>query len=372
MCLFLLTFVSDWAIIRTITLNHTMTMQTSPAPFIPIYRRLIDEYKEAIISRRLRPGELIDSINRIMEVHRVSRETAKSVLNALADEGYILKRPGKGSFVADLSPRKKLWGVILPFYSVQYDDLVHELAQQAWSLGRQLYHFIDYNNTDEEMRLVGQLTRERYEAVVVVPTFDESRTSEFYRSLSARETSVSLIDHTMAGSYFPYVIQSYDLGVQRGTRHLLDRTAGSLAFVRNELWAGRNMVQELMENTFMSVMAEERPSVMPHLIDRASRVDAAFVREYQIGGVFCCDDSDAIRIIGRLREEGVRVPGDVAMVSYGNTHLARYFTPAITSLDPHNAEMASRTAQILRSRIDGGQTQFSQYVVQPELVVRAT
>ena len=341
-------------------------------PSVPIYRRLIDEYKEAIVSRRLKPGDTVDSINRIIAVHQVSRETAKLVLNVLAREGFILKRPGKGSFVADLLPRKKLWGVVLPFYSVQYEDLVHELAQRAWALGRQLYHYIDYNSFEEELRLVGQLTRERYEAVIVVPTFDESRTAEFYRSLSARETTVSLIDHTMAGSYFPYVIQSYDLGVQRGTRYLLGKTTGSIAFVRNEIWSGRNLVQELMENTFMMVMAEERPRTMPHLIDRAGRIDAAFVREYGVGGVFCCDDSDAVRVIGQLRESGVRIPGDVSLVSYGNTHLARYFTPAITSLDPHNAEMAAKTAETLRRRIEGEPTQFRQYVVQPELLVRET
>lgn len=349
-----------------------MTQQQPQAPFVPIYRRLIDEYKDAIVSRRLKPGDRIDSINQIVAHHQVSRETAKIVLNTLAREGYIVKRPGKGSFVADLSPRKKIWGVVLPFYSVQYEDLVHELAHQAWSLGRQLYHYTDYNNWEEEIRMVGHLVRERYEAVVVVPTFDESRTAGFYRSLSAKETSVSLIDHTMAGSYFPYVIQSYDLGVQRGTRYLLERTDKSIAFVRNEIWSGRNLVQELMEGTFMAVMTDERPHLMPHLIDRAGRIDAAFVRDYDIGGVFCCDDSDAIRVIGKLREQGVAVPGDVRLVSYGNTHLARYFIPAITSLDPHNAEMAQKTGEILRKRIEGVPTHFCQYIVQPELIVRET
>jgi DNA-binding LacI/PurR family transcriptional regulator len=350
----------------------TMAQSQTQAPFVPIYKRLIEEYKDAIIGRELKPGDRIDSINHMMAVHGVSRETAKIVLNYLAREGFIIKRPGKGSFVADLSPRKKIWGVVLPFYSVQYEDLVHELAQQAWAVGRQLFHFISYNSWEEELRLVGHLTRERYEAIVVVPTFDESRTSEFYRSLSAKETSVSLVDHTMAGSYFPYVIQSYDLGVQRGTRYLLEHTRGSIALVRNEIWSGRNLVQELIEGTFMTIMAEERPNVMPHLIDRSGRVDAAFVKEYDVQGVFCCDDSDAIRVIGKLREEGVRIPEQVRLVSYGNTHLARYFTPAITSLDPHNSEMAHMVGEILRKRIGGEPTQFSQYVVQPELVLRDT
>ena len=346
--------------------------QLIPSGFIPLYKQLFAEYRDAIVSRKLTPGQTVDSIARIQRVHRVSRETAKTVLNRLATEGYIVKRPGKGSFVADLSPRRKVWGVVLPFFSVQYEDLLQQLAEQAAALGRQLSHFVDHNSWEEEVRLVGQLIRDRYEAVVVVPTLDESHTSDFYRSLSPRETTVALVDHTMAGSYFSYVIQSYDLGVQRGTRYLLDRTEGSLAFVRNDVWAGRNLVQELMEGTFMTIMAEARPQQMPHLIEKAGRLDAAYIRHYGIGGIFCCDDSDAVRVIGRLHEEGVAIPGEVSLVSYGNTHLARHFTPAITSLDPRNAEMAAKVGEILHKHIEGESTEFSQYVVQPELVVRAT
>jgi DNA-binding LacI/PurR family transcriptional regulator len=347
-------------------------MSLAQKSFIPVYQRLFQEYRDAIITRKLLPGDRIDSINQIMRLHGVSRETAKLVLHKLAGEGYIVQHLGKGSFVADLGPRKRIWGVILPFYSAQYEHLVYELSRQAWLMGRQLRHFVDYHNWEEEVRLVGKLVNERYEGIIVVPTLDESRTAEFYRGLSSRETNITLVDHTMAGSYFGYVVQSYDLGVQRGTRYLLENTSRCIAFVRNELWAGRNMVQELMEGTFVHAMSEMRPEAMPHLIDRSSRIDAAFVRDYGIDGIFCCDDSDAIRVIGRLRDSGVRVPEEVRLVSYGNTHLARFFTPRITSLDPHNQQMAEKIAQILKKRIEGESTHFCQYVVQPELAVRDT
>jgi len=76
------------------------------APFIPVYRRLLDEYKDAIITHQLRSGDKIDSINEIMRRHQVSRETAKLVLKLLAKEGFIVQKAGKGSFVANLSPMK--------------------------------------------------------------------------------------------------------------------------------------------------------------------------------------------------------------------------------------------------------------------------
>ncbi|MBD3419909.1 MAG: GntR family transcriptional regulator [Chitinivibrionales bacterium] len=342
-------------------------------PFKPIYLRLYDEYKEAILTLRLKPGRRIDSINQIMHRHGVARETARRVLKMLADERLIVQKMGQGSFVADLQPVKKIWGVVVPFYSIGYEDLIHHLGEKAWQRGRQLQHFVDYNNWEEEIRLVSDMIHRRYEAVIVIPTLDESRTADFYARLSAKDSFVTLIDHTMAGSFFSYVIQSYDLGVTRGVDYLL-RKAGPrrVAFVRNETWAGRSMVEELMEETFRTLVASVDAGREPLVIDRASRVTAAMVAENKIGGLFTCNDSDAIRILGRLRAESGRDMQGISLVNYGNTELVQYFTPAITAIDPHNTEMAAKTARIIDAHVAGESTSLSQYVVQPGLIVRDT
>ena len=337
-----------------------------------IYRRLVDLYTESIIKLELHPGDRVDSINDIIKKHSVSRETAKLVLKILAKDGLIVQKLGKGSFVADLRPRQKIWGVVLPYFSVQYEALVSELMVYARTAGRELRYFINQNSWQEEIRLVGTLINECYEAVIVVPTLDESSTAAFYARLSPRGTVVTLIDHTMTGSFFSYAVQSYDLGVQRGMEYLLKKQPATVAFVRNEMWGGRNLVQELMEETYNEIMQSKKVNKKPVVIERAIAVTAQLVREKNIGAFFCCDDTDAIRIIGRLRQENISIPGDCHLVSYGNTDLARYFSPAITSIDPRNAEMAGTMAGILNCRLEGINTELCQYVVQPELIERQT
>jgi DNA-binding LacI/PurR family transcriptional regulator len=357
------------------SIHENSDVQSTPHKrdmFIPKYQKLFDKYKGDILSHRLEPGSRIDSINDIQKNCEVSRETAKLVLKRLAHEGFIIQRPGMGSFVADLSPSRKIWAAVLPFYSVHYEYLLQILAEKALLAGREFKHFIDYNSWQEEVRLVGQLINERYEAVIVVPTLDESNTADFYSRLSPASTIVALMDHTMAGSFFPYAIQSYDLGVQRGMRYLMSKKEGAIAFVRNEVWADRNMVQFMMEETYKSILSTDRPNQMPIVFEKLKDVSAEYLKSNSITGLFCCDDSDAIRIIGRLKENGIAVPRDVSLVSYGNTELAQYFTPAITSINPHSHDMASYIVNILESRINGGDTALDQFVVQPDLVVRET
>jgi DNA-binding LacI/PurR family transcriptional regulator len=274
--------------------------------------------------------------------------------------------------VAQLGPRKPVWGVIVPFFSAHVEKLIHDIGIQAEKAGRKIEHYVDYNCWEEETRLVGRMIHERYEAVIVVPTFDESKTAEFYRNLKSGGTLVSLLDHTMAGSYFTYAIQSYDLGVKRAVQYLRSKTDGALAFLKNETWAGRNMVQEVMEETFKNFVQEHMGNRRAVVVERVIDLHADRLREEGIGGIFCCDDSDAVRVVGRLSEWGFSLPRDVSVISYGNTELARYFTPKITAIDPHSEEMAKRVTGMILDHANGENVAFGQYVIQPNLIVRET
>jgi DNA-binding LacI/PurR family transcriptional regulator len=351
-------------------MNETPEIQNNDIQ--PLYQKLFTFYCEAILAQEFAPGTRIDSITEIMKKHGVSRETAKLVLKKLADEGLIIQKAGKGSFVAPLGPKRPVWGVIIPFVSDHHEKLIRHISLEAEAVGRTTEYYVDHNQWEEEIRLVGRLIRERYEAVIVAPTLDESRTAEFYRQLKSGGTLVALVDHTMAGSYFTYAIQSYDLGVKRAVRYLQSKTSGNLAFLKSDLWAGRNMIQEVMEQTFINFVQENQGEQRAVVLDRVSRLDPNLIRDEGIGGFFCCDDTDAVRVIGRLIEWGFRVPGDLSVISYGNTDLARFFTPKITSIDPHAEEMARRIAELIRAHGEGRSVRFEQYVIQPDLVVRET
>ena len=88
--------------------------------FIPVYQRLYNYYEQAILSLKYKPGDQLDSINKIMLTHKVSRDTAKQVLSMLAEKGLIVKRVGKGSFVTHGSTTQN---VVITSYSIHYTKL---------------------------------------------------------------------------------------------------------------------------------------------------------------------------------------------------------------------------------------------------------
>ena len=347
-------------------------MRSNESSFIPLYKKLYEQYKNAILTQQYPPGMQIDSINQMQQRFNISRETAKNVLRMLADDGLIIQKAGKGSFVSDLGPLKAIWGVIVPFFSAQIEKVISELNRAAIKEDHHLDHYVSYNNWQEEIRLVGTMINQRYEAVIVIPTFDESKTANFYSQLVSGGTVVTLLDHTMTGSYFTYAIQSYDLGIKRAVRYLCEKCKNNLAFIKNDIWAGRNMVHESMETAFKNIIELESPSRETVVLNNVHEIETPFLDQKNIGGIFCCDDMDAVRAVGKLKEWGYTLPDDIALISYGNTDLARYFTPQITSIDSHYEEMVEKTIDIIHSHLNGEDTTYSQYVIQPDLIVRQT
>ena len=338
--------------------------------FVPIYKKLFDHYKGKIVNQEIKPGHQIDSITRIMQRHGVSRETSKLVLKMLIRERLIISRAGKGSFVTPFAETKKIWGLVIPFYSSNMEQLINYLDHEAQRRGRQLTYFFGYNNPEEEMRLVGSMILGGYEAVIVVPNNDESLTAEFYRKLIFGNTSVVLVDNTMSGSYFRYVIQSYDLGVKRAIDYLAAKTGKNLLLVKNESWKGRNLLYEFMEQTFTNIVSANYADRKVFVIPNMKEFNYEFIQKNRIGGVLCCADTDAVRIIGRLQKQRVKIGQEISIVSYGNTELTEFFNPAITVIDCGYKDMAVQTAQLIEKGNKAGP--LEQHIIFPQLIVRQT
>ena len=73
-----------------------------------------------------------------------------------------------------------------------------------------------------------------------------------------------------------------------------------------------------------------------------------------------------------LRDAGLDVPADVALVGMDNTTLAEVTWPTLTSVDLGSAERARIAAELLLERIEGLSGEPRMCGVEPRLVVRAS
>lgn len=69
--------------------------------------------------------------------------------------------------------------------------------------------------------------------------------------------------------------------------------------------------------------------------------------------VFCANDLIALGVLAGLRERGIEVPGDVAVVGYDDIAGAEYFVPALSTVRQPLDELGNLCLTVLLRAIDG-------------------
>jgi len=72
----------------------------------PLYKQLKDQIVQAIVTGELKEDELLPSIRTMANELQISVITVKRAYADLENEGYIVTRPGLGSFVTPINKDK--------------------------------------------------------------------------------------------------------------------------------------------------------------------------------------------------------------------------------------------------------------------------
>jgi GntR family transcriptional regulator len=74
----------------------------------PVFKQIADHLRAAIQSGELEPGERMPSEQVLIDAHGVARGTIRQAMNLLRSEGLVRTEHGRGSFVRDRPPVRRL------------------------------------------------------------------------------------------------------------------------------------------------------------------------------------------------------------------------------------------------------------------------
>lgn len=139
------------------------------------------------------------------------------------------------------------------------------------------------------------------------------------------------------------------------TRHLIEKhglkrilfTGASLDYQRGQGYCSAMHAAGLQDHLgFLPLgywsLAETRAGMLAFL--KAQRLPE---------GIVCHNDLTAIGVIAGLREAGLRVPEDVAVVGIDNIELADYLNPKLTTAGVNPMAVAETLFRLLETRLDG-------------------
>ena len=225
--------------------------------------------------------------------------------------------------------------------------------------------------TDEMRRqLLGYLRQGHVDGVLLV--FSHAQ-DPLPRMLTESGLPAVLSERPAVPLQISYVDSSQRDGARLAADHLAARGCRHVATISGpmDMPAGRDRLDGFREamsrhgHPYIPAVAgyftqESGSSAMSRLLDEYPEVD----------GVFAANDLMALGAITVLHERGRRIPEDVAVVGFDDSHAALLCRPPLTTVHQPVEEMAAQMARLLLDRIDQPTLPIASALFDPTLVVR--
>jgi LacI family transcriptional regulator len=304
--------------------------------------------------------------------HRVSPETQRRVQDAIEQLGYIPSRLARG-----LSARKTgTLAVIVPDVANPFFTLIVRAAEDV--ARRSTYRVILCDTRADlavERDVIEELIAHRVEGIAIAPVSDRSKPQ--LERLNRFGVPFVLLDRTVAGMDCDAVVGDSVGGAEQLVEHLI-----SLGHQRIGMIVERNVVSTARERRrgYEAALRAAGLEVDPELVEEqtpdpdgglAGMSRLLLSLEEPPSAVFAVNNLVALGAIEAVRNAGLEVPEDVALVCFDDIEYASRLYPFLTALEQPAETFGTLGTQLLLERIQGRGPARHRVVVLPgQLTVR--
>jgi LacI family transcriptional regulator len=305
---------------------------------------------------------------------RISALTCERIRRVAAELGYTANPIAKSLATG----RSKVLGLTLPYADAFLDQnpfcnqVMHGVMEEAVHRRYNLMMFTAVAGMSEVQ--IASLVDSRVDGIVIVMPSAQSELVS--RCRSHKIPFVSVLQDRREN--LPCVNADDFSGGRLAARHLYNLGHRRIAHL-----AGSDDVPTTQPRKagFVQELAELKVPVPDHLIipsgfNSKSGYDSALRLLRELGrskfptAIFAANDLCADGAIRALRDSGMNVPEDVAVVGYDDTWFAQIAQPALTSVHMPIAELGSRAVSMLIDRLEGNPVLDPQPVLPVSLTVR--
>ncbi|MDX6626827.1 MAG: LacI family transcriptional regulator [Solirubrobacterales bacterium] len=306
----------------------------------------------------------------------VSEGKRKRALEAAAQLGYVPNSMARGL----VKGRQTTIGVIVTDSSSPvYASIVRGIEELANERGFGVLLANSADSQAQALRSLDSLIASRVSGVLIVPTQRDRRDIEMLRG--AGMPFVLLLRHFEDDADTDFVITDNVLGAEQVTRHLVELGHRRIGHVAGppEVSTGQERVTGYRKALEEAGVAP-RPELVahgPYTIEAGQELGARLLALAEPPtAIFAATDRQAIGVMQAVRDKGLTVPEDVAVVGGDDIELAQYLAVPLTTFHQRAREIGREGMQTLLSRMDAiygdraGEDAYQQVVLRPELVVR--
>jgi LacI family transcriptional regulator, galactose operon repressor len=308
--------------------------------------------------------------NYLNHPEKVAEETRKGISEAIEGSGWVpnisgrILRQGRSTLVGLV-----VLDVTNPFFTAVARGVEDAADESGYN--------IVLCNTDglreTEERYLWVLEEHRAAGVVITPAHGDESSLEWLRE---RGMKVVLLDKARTLPNISSVSVDDVEGGRLAGAHLLGLGHKRIGFVTGPLLLQQCVDRREGLHTAVNEAGLEASSALVEIEVPGMRVAdgenaARQLLESSIhpSAVFCANDLLAVGVLRVLRDEGLRVPQDVALVGYDDVEYSALLEPSLTTIHQPKYELGYSAMELLLREIEGS-SEFTQTIYTPTLEVR--
>ncbi|NIK70354.1 GntR family transcriptional regulator [Paenibacillus sp. BK720] len=318
----------------------------------PMYERIFEALREDIMEKKYVPGDRVPSEKELGDEYNVSRITSKKALELLANEGFIIRQPGRGSFVSDQpAPQPKqpaatvaqtqktrkedgklLIGLVITDFADSYGNgLIYGMEEASREHNCYLVLRRTFGMPALEEEAIKGLLELGVDGLIIFPAQGEYFNAEILK-LVINQFPFVLVDRHLKGISASSIATDNVGAAKDGTNHLFELGHKSIAFltpppvdttaieeriegfiqahaekgivVDREIWM-ENITSTLPKHNTEENKQEDIQKLITHL-NKHPQITALFATEFNIGQI----------AFQAVQQMGKSVPEDYSIVCF--------------------------------------------------------
>lgn len=344
------------------------------------FRALAGDLRRGILAGDWVPGAKLPTEREMATQSGLSLTTVRRALDELVEQGLIVRRQGAGTFVAQRSPyakERRTIGVLVPSTTLYYPRVLAGIESALSAASARLVLACSHYDVTREDSEIASLLETGVDGLLLVPTLDIPDPAGRIEQLLALPAPVVLLERRLLDAgpedRSEHVCTDHEGGAYDALAHLSRLGHTRIGLVcRAPNPTGNAVIRSYRRSAAGLGLTESAEILASHDEWSPARADDAVRRLTRSGATAALvfGDREAAFLEAAAARAGVRVPDDLALVSYDD-ETADVAAVPLTAVSPPKFRLGQTAVGVLLRRItEGDASPVSQIRLRPRIVVR--
>jgi LacI family transcriptional regulator len=316
-------------------------------------------------------GVSIATVSRVLNgSSRVSEKTRKKVEGILSKYNYTPNAIARGLVVKSM---KTIGILTIDIRDTYFAYVSYTIENEFSKLGYNVILCNTGGSSEEKIRYMKILAEKKVDGLILVGSvFKDKKVDKAVVDMS-NEMPIVLINSFVEAPNTYSIICDDSYGICLSVDYLVKEGHKDIVFIQgSETFSNqaklRGFRQSMERNTF-SLKPSSILKVERGLDGGAKAVEQLMYSSHPFSAIIASEDITAVGVVKKLKEYGKSVPGDVSVIGFDSSIIARCCDPDLTSVDTKMENIAVSAVRTLSDVLEGRNVP-SKTVITPDLILR--